>query len=44
MINSRNIFLSYVDFFANCTGLAGPLPVGLGKKYTVKTDTIREQF
>ena len=42
MINSRSIFiLSYVDFFAICTGLARPLPIDLKtKKYPVKTDII----
>ena len=41
--NSRNILLSYVDFFAICTGLARPLPIDR-EKNPVKADIIQNSI
>ena len=40
----KYFFLSYVDFFAICPGLARPLPIGLRIKYPVKTILAWEIF
>ena len=41
----KYFFLSYVDFYAICTGLGGPLIIGLKKNiYPVKTDTIENNI